>query len=62
MFLDIDFLQIQIKLTALTTPTAEPTLEEVETDEEVVVTDKPGGVADNPVNPSVQNDYPPTGP
>lgn len=45
-----------------TTLTTKPTLEEVKTNEEVVVTDWPGGVANDPVNPPVQNDNPPTSP
>nr|POE91909.1 hypothetical protein CFP56_28022 [Quercus suber] len=43
MFSDLDFSQIQIKLTTPTTPTAEPTLDNVETDEEVLVINGPGG-------------------
>ena len=58
MFLDLDFSQIQIRLTALMTPAAEPNFEDVETNEEVVVTDGPGGAADDLVNPSVQNNNP----
>ena len=48
MFLDLDFSQIQIKLATLTTPAVEPILDNVETEEEVVVTDEPSGVANNP--------------
>ena len=62
MFPDLDFSQIQIKLTASMTPIAGPTLKDVETDEEVVVPYGPGRVADDPVNPSVQSDNPPTSP
>nr|POE57617.1 hypothetical protein CFP56_39371 [Quercus suber] len=51
-----------IRLTALTTSTAKLTLEDVETDEEVVVTDGPGEVADNPMNPLVQTDNSPASP
>ena len=61
MFPDLHFSQIKIWLTAPTTPTAKPTLEDAETDKEVVVTDKLGRVADNSVNPLVQTDNPPTG-
>nr|POF23438.1 hypothetical protein CFP56_07350 [Quercus suber] len=49
-------------LTALTTPAVELTLEDVETNEEVVVTDGPGRVIDDPVNPLVQSDDPPISP
>lgn len=62
MFPKLDFSQIQIKVTTLTTLVAEPILEDVETDEDLVVTDGPGGVADNPMNPSVQNNDPPASP
>ena len=51
MFPDLDFSQIQIKLNAPTTPAAEPTLDNVEIDEKVLVTNRPGDVANNPVNP-----------
>ena len=51
MFLDLDFSQIQIKLTASTTPATKLTLDDIKTDEEMLVTDKPGGVADDPVDP-----------
>ena len=62
MFPDLDFSQIQIKLMASTTPTARPTPEDVETNEEVVITDGPSKVANDPVNPSVESDNPSTGP
>lgn len=45
MFPDLDLSQIQIKLTTLMTP------KDMETDEELVVTDGLGGVADDPLNP-----------
>jgi len=51
IFLDLDFSQIQIKLTILTTSVVKPTPDDVETDEEVLVIDGPGGVANDPVNP-----------
>ena len=51
MFPDLDFSQIQIKLNAPTTPAAEPTLDNVEIDEKVLVTNRPGDVANNPMNP-----------
>ena len=41
------------------TSAVDPILEDVETDEELVVTDRPGVVADDPVNPLVQSDDPP---
>ena len=53
MFPDLDFSQIQIRLTASTTPTAKPIPEDVETDKEVEVIDGPGGVVDDPMNPLV---------
>lgn len=56
MFPDLDFSQIQIRLTALTTPAAETIPNDVETDEEVVVIDEPGDVAEDPVNPQEQTD------
>ena len=59
MFPDLDFSQIQINVNAQTTSTVDPILEDVETDEELVVTDGPGVVADDPVNPLVQSDDPP---
>ena len=62
MFPDLDFSQIQIKLTALMTPVADPIPKDVETNEELVVIDKPSEVADDPLNPLVQNDNPPAGP
>ena len=51
IFLDLDFSQIQIKLTILTTSVVKPTPDDVETDEEVLVIDGPSGVANDPVNP-----------
>ena len=62
MFPDLEFSQIQIKLTASTTPTARPTFEDVETDEEVVVIDGLGRVANDLVNPLMQSDDPSTSP
>lgn len=62
MFLDLDFSQIQIRLTALTTPAAETIPNDVETNEEVVVIDEPGDVAEDPVNPQEQTDNLPTDP
>ena len=47
---------------ASTTPTARPTPEDMETNEEVVVTNRVGKVANDPVNPSVQSDDPSIGP
>ena len=51
MFPDLDFSQIQIKLSAPTTPAAEPTPDDAKIDDKVLVTDGPGDVADDPVNP-----------
>ena len=62
MFPDLDFSQIQIKLTALMTLVTDPIPKDVETNEELVVTDEPSEVADDPLNPLVQNDNPPVGP
>ena len=45
------FSQIQIKLTTLTTSIAQPTPDDVKTDEKMLVTDGPGGVANNLVYP-----------
>lgn len=54
MFLDLDFSFIQIKLSGLMSPTVEPIPDDKETEEEVLVTDRPGGVPDNLVNPQEQ--------
>ena len=62
MFPNLNFSQIQIKLIALTTPATEPTPDDVETDEEVLVTDEPGGAADDPMDPQEQIDNPPANP
>ena len=63
MFPDLNFSQIQIRLNTPMTLAADPTLEDVETNEELVVTDRPSVVANDPMNPSVQShDPPPTCP
>ena len=41
------------------TPAANPTPEDVETNEELVVIDRPSVVANDPMNPSVQSHNPP---
>ena len=46
LFLDLDFSQIQIRLNALMTPVIESILDE--TDDEVLVTNGPGDVVDDP--------------
>lgn len=46
LFLDLDFSQIQIRLNALMTPAIESILNE--TDDEVLVTNGPGDVVDDP--------------
>nr|POE57165.1 hypothetical protein CFP56_34128 [Quercus suber] len=58
MFPNLDFSFIQIKLSAPMTFAAKPILNDEETDEEVLVTDTPGGVADDLVNPQEQTDNP----
>ena len=40
------------------TPVTKPTPNDVEIDKEVLVTDGPSDVADNPVNPQEQTDNP----
>ena len=40
------------------TSTTEPFPDDEESEEEVVVTDEPGGVADDPMNPQEQTDNP----
>ena len=63
MFPDLNFSQIQIRLNTSMTPTANPTPEDVETNEELVVTNGPSVVANDPMNPLVQShDPPPTCP
>ena len=62
MFPNLDFSQIQIKLTTLMTPVADLIPKDVETNEELVVTDEPSEVANDPLNPLVQNDNPPASP
>ena len=63
MFPDLNFSQIQIRLNTPMTLAADPTLEDVETNEELVVTDGSSVVANDPMNPSVQShDPPPTCP
>ena len=59
MFPNLDFSQIQINVNAPTTLAVDPTPEDVETDEKLVVTDTPNTMADNLVNPLVQSDNPP---
>ena len=41
------------------TPATNPTPEDVETNEELVVIDRPSVVANDPMNPSVQSHNPP---
>ena len=53
MFPDLDSSQIQINVNARTTLATDLTPEDVETDEELVVTNGPDMVADDPVNPFV---------
>ena len=53
MFPDLDSSQIQINVNARTTLAADLTPEDMETDEELVVTNEPDTVADDPVNPFV---------
>ena len=62
MFLDLDFSQIQIRLIASTTLAAKPIPDDTETNDEVLVTDGPGGVADNPKEPDRQTIFPPADP
>ena len=62
MFLDLDFSQIQIRLNASTTLAAKPIPDDTETNDEVLVTDGPGGVADNPKEPDRQTTFPPANP
>lgn len=51
LFPNLDFSSIQIKLSAPTTPSAEPRPNKKEIEEEVLVIDGYGGVADDPMNP-----------
>ena len=51
MFPDLDSSQIQINVNARTILAADLTPEDMETDEELVVTNGPDMVADDPVNP-----------
>ena len=53
MFPDLDYSQIQINVNARTTLAADLTPEDMEIDEELVVTNGPDMVADDPVNPFV---------
>ena len=62
MFPNLDFSQIQIKLNALTTLAAEPIPDNTEIDDKVLVTDGPGGVANNPKKPDGQTTIPPANP
>jgi len=48
---NLDFSPTQIKLSAPTTPAAKPIPDDKETEEEVLMNDRLGGVADDPVNP-----------
>nr|POE98162.1 hypothetical protein CFP56_57406 [Quercus suber] len=57
-FPDVDFSSIQIKLSAPITPAVEPIPNNEETEEEVLVNNRPGGVADDPMNPQEQTDNP----
>ena len=54
-FLDLDFSQIQIKVTASTTPAVEPNLDDADTNDEVLVTDEP---TDEVNDPKGSNDQP----
>ena len=51
LFPDLDFSQIQIKLNALMTLTGEPVPDDEEIDNEVMMTNGPAGVADEPKDP-----------
>lgn len=53
MFPDLDSSQIQINVNARTTLATDLTPEDMEIDEELVVTNGPDMVADDPVNPFV---------
>lgn len=48
MFANLDFYQIQIKLSATTTFAAKPIPDDKETDDEVLVTNGPIGEVDDP--------------
>ena len=48
LFPDLDFSQIQIKLNALMTLTSEPVPDDEEIDNEVMMTNGPAGMADEP--------------
>nr|POF22774.1 hypothetical protein CFP56_09751 [Quercus suber] len=54
--------EYQIKLTVLTTLATKPTPNDVETDEEVLVTEELGGVAEDPMDPQEQTDNPSANP
>lgn len=54
LFPDLDFSQIQIKLNAPTTPTTQPVPNDGEIDDEVLVTDGPTGVPNEPKDPNEQ--------
>nr|POF19162.1 hypothetical protein CFP56_53467 [Quercus suber] len=56
------FDEMKIMLTAPTTPATELTHDDMETDEEVLVTNGPGGVANDPMDPPKQTDNPPANP
>lgn len=60
LFLDLDFSQIQIRLSALMTPAIESSLDE--TDDEVLVTNRPGDVVDDPKELERQTTNPPADP
>lgn len=51
MFLDLDFFQIQIKLREAMNWATKPIPDDVEIDDEVLVTDTPGNVANDPKDP-----------
>nr|POE61313.1 hypothetical protein CFP56_51615 [Quercus suber] len=59
LFLDLNFSQIQIRLNASMTPATEPILNDVETDDEVLVTNGPGDVVDDPKELERQTTNPP---
>ena len=62
MFLDLDFFQIQIRLNALTNLAIKPIPNDLETDDEMLETNGPSGVANNPKEPDDQAPNLPTNP
>ena len=62
LFLDLDFTQIQIRLNDPMTPAIEPILDNVEIDDEVLVTNGPSDAAGDPKESKRQTTNPPTDP